>query len=254
MLFWISARFGWRALFVLIGAMGMAFALAWWVLYHDPPISGSHGRNSTPISWKQLRGLLRSRRIWGASLGQFGGNSTLVFFLTWFPSYLAKQRNMDSYHAGVFTAVPYLAAAAGVILGGWASDAVLQRTGSRNLARKVPIVFGLFGASTIILADSVRGNLAMTAIFSLAFFCQGMTGLGWAVVADIAPSDLAGLTGGIFNFAANVAGVLTPIVIGGIIAATGSFHYALAYIGGAALLGAGSYVFLLGDIERIVLD
>jgi len=94
----------------------------------------------------------------------------------------------------------------------------------------------------------------MTVIFSLAFFCQGMTGLGWTVVADIAPRDLAGLTGGIFNFAANVAGVLTPVVIGGIISATGSFQYAFAYVGAAALLGAGSYVFLLGDIERIVLD
>ena len=47
---------------------------------------------------------------------------------------------------------------------------------------------------------------------------------------------------------------ITPIVVGAIIGATGSFFYALAYVGAAALLGALSYVFLLGDVERIMLD
>ena len=65
---------------------------------------------------------------------------------------------------------------------------------------------------------------------------------------------MVGLTGGIFSFAANLAGVITPIVVGAIIGATGSFFYALAYVAAAALIGALSYVFLLGDIERIVLE
>lgn len=94
----------------------------------------------------------------------------------------------------------------------------------------------------------------MIAILSFAFFCQGMTGLGWTVISDIAPKEMAGLTGGLFNFAANLAGVITPIVVGAIIDATGSFFYALAYVGAAALLGAFSYIFLLGDIERITLE
>jgi ACS family D-galactonate transporter-like MFS transporter len=123
-----------------------------------------------------------------------------------------------------------------------------------NLARKLPIVGGLIGASSIFLANYVHGDAAVIAIFSFAFFCQGMTGLGWTVISDIAPTELMGITGGIFNFAANLAGVITPIVIGVTISLTGSFSYALVYVGAAALLGALSYVFLLGDIERIVLD
>ena len=58
-----------------------------------------------------------------------------------------------------------------------------------------------------------------------------MTGLGWTLISDIAPKDLMGLTGGMFNFAANLAGIITPLVIGFIVAATGSFFYALAYVG-----------------------
>jgi ACS family D-galactonate transporter-like MFS transporter len=60
-----------------------------------------------------------------------------------------------------------------------------------------------------------------------------------------------GLTGGLFNFATNLAGVITPIVIGYIVSATGSFVDALAFVGAMALLGAVSYIFILGDVHRI---
>jgi ACS family D-galactonate transporter-like MFS transporter len=255
-LFWISRRFGWRSLFWVVGAAGILFAGIWWVLYHEPEET-SQAPNpipANPISWGQVRQLLGYRQVWGASIGQFGGNSTLVFFLTWFPSYLARERHMDWIRAGFFSILPFLAAACGVLIGGWGSDMLLKRTGSRNLARKLPIIGGLFGASTIILANFAAGDTLVISILSFAFFCQGMTGLGWTVISDVAPKELLGLTGGIFNFAANLAGVITPIVVGAIIGATGSFFYALAYVGTAALLGAFSYVFLLGNIERIVLE
>jgi ACS family D-galactonate transporter-like MFS transporter len=71
------------------------------------------------------------------------------------------------------------------------------------------------------------------------------------VISEIAPVSMMGLTGGIFNFGANLAGILTPLVIGFILGATGSFYWALAYIGAMALIGALSYIFLLGKVERI---
>jgi ACS family D-galactonate transporter-like MFS transporter len=91
------------------------------------------------------------------------------------------------------------------------------------------------------------------AILSVAFFGQGMVGLGWVVIADIAPTRLMGLTGGIYNFMTNLSGITTPLVIGFIVGSTGSFVWALAFMAVLALLGALSYVFLLGDIRRIEL-
>ncbi|MGF6853752.1 sugar phosphate permease [Paraburkholderia sp. CI3] len=58
---------------------------------------------------------------------------------------------------------------------------------------------------------------------------------------------------GIFNFAANLAGIVTPLVVSPIVAATGSFVGALVFIGVVALVGALSYIFIVGDIRRIVL-
>lgn len=269
LLFWLLGAFGWRSLFLVTGAAGLAFALVWWAQYREPhedprlnPAEQDHisagGGLQPPVrsdesafSWTRVRSLLRHRQIWGACLGQFAGNSTLVFFLTWFPTYLATERHMGWIRIGFFAVMPFLAAAVGVMAGGIASDKLLERTGSANIARKLPIMAGLLGASTIITANFVDSDAMVIAILSFAFFCQGMSGLGWTLIADIAPKHLMGLTGGVFNFAANLAGIVTPLVIGFIVGATGSFHYALAYVGVVALVGALSYIFILGDVRRI---
>ncbi|MCW5623345.1 MAG: MFS transporter [Burkholderiales bacterium] len=269
LLFWLMGHYGWRSLFFVTGIAGIVFALVWWWKYREPHESATVNRaeldyiaaggglaqpsapNASGFSWARVRALLSHRQIVGACIGQFGGNSTLVFFLTWFPTYLATERQMGWIKIGFFAVMPFLAAAVGVMFGGWVSDALLQRTGSANIARKLPIIAGLLGASTIILANYAGTDLAVIAILSVAFFAQGMTGLGWTLISDIAPKNLMGLTGGIFNFAANLAGIVTPLVIGFIVAATGSFHYALAYVGAVALIGAASYVFVLGDVKRI---
>lgn len=111
----------------------------------------------------------------------------------------------------------------------------------------------MLGASTIISANFVNSDAMVITILSIAFFGQGMVGLGWTLISDIAPKNLMGLTGGIFNFCANLAGIVTPLVIGVIVAKTGSFFYALAYVGAAALVGALSYVFIVGDVRRVEL-
>jgi ACS family D-galactonate transporter-like MFS transporter len=108
-------------------------------------------------------------------------------------------------------------------------------------------------ASTIVLANFVQSNTAVVAILSVAFFAQGMAALGWTLVSDIAPEGMLGLTGGIFNVAANLAGIITPLVVGFIVASTGSFVWALGFIGIIALIGAASYIFVVGDIKRIAL-
>ena len=86
---------------------------------------------------------------------------------------------------------------------------------------------------------------------SVAFFGQGMTNLGWTVISDVAPKEFIGLTAGIFNFSANLAGIVTPLVIGYAYQSTGSFVGPLVYIGVVALIGAFSYSVILGDIHRL---
>lgn len=270
LLFWIMGAFGWRALFFVVGIAGVLFGLFWWVSYREPHESKTVNQAEldyiaagggivtqktaqTKFEWRLVGKLLRFRQLVGICIGQFAGNSTLVFFLTWFPTYLATERHMGWLKIGFFTVLPFIAASAGVLFGGWLSDWLLKRGRSANIARKLPIITGLLLASVIVTANYVDNDYMVIGILSLAFFAQGMAALGWTLVSDIAPKGLLGLTGGIFNFAANLAGIITPLVIGLIVAATGSFVGALMFIAVVALIGAFSYIFVVGDIRRIEL-
>jgi ACS family D-galactonate transporter-like MFS transporter len=268
-LFWITQTFGWRTLFFVAGAFGVTLGVVFWALYREPSESptvnaaelahieagggGEYRGAKLAFSWRHIGWLLSHRQILGASLGQFGGNSTQVFFVTWFPTYLVTARKMDFLNAGMMAMLPYIGAAIGVLTAGQVSDYLLKRTGSANLARKLPIVGGMLLASSIVAANYVPdgNNALVVAIMSLAFFGQGMTNLGWTVVSDVAPKKLIGLTAGIFNFSANLAGIVTPLVIGYAYQSTGTFVGPLAYIAVVALVGALSYSVLLGDIHRL---
>jgi ACS family D-galactonate transporter-like MFS transporter len=267
LLTYIVATFGWRALFFIFGGIGLVYAFVWHALYREPHesrranqaelehiaagggLAGQAGRFT--LSWAAVRQLLRQRQILGASIGQFCGNSTLVFFLTWFPSYLATERGMDWIRSGFAASLPYIAASVGVLVGGAISDGIIRRTGSATLGRKLPIITGLLLTSTMVLANFTPSNSLVIAIMSVAFFGQGMVNLGWTLIADVAPKQLMGLTGGVFNFCANLAGIVTPLVIGFVVGATGSFYGALAYIAALGLAGAAAYVFIVGEVKRV---
>jgi len=271
-LYWVTSAFGWRALFIGAGALGIVFGLIWLWFYREPNQSKlanaaelehirqggglltSGGADKPKLSWAIAWRLLSTRQVLGASIGQFAGNSTLVFFLTWFPTYLAEERGMEWLKAGFFAILPFLAASVGVLVGGAVSDTLLRRTGSATLARKLPIITGLLLASSIIAANFVEDDALVIAVMSVAFFGQGMVNLGWTLLTDIAPARYLGVTGGIFNLCANLAGIITPLVIGFIVATTGSFVMALSFIGVLALIGAGSYIFLLGEVRRVEID
>jgi MFS transporter, ACS family, D-galactonate transporter len=228
LLFWIAAAFGWRALLIIVGTAGILFGFVWYAFYRDPHESranqaerdyiaaggGVGSASGVRFEWRHISFLLRQRQILGASIGQFASNSTLVFFLTWFPTYLATERQMGWIKVGFFSILPFIAACVGVLTGGICSDLLLRRTGSANIARKLPIITGLLLASTIVIANFVTGDTLVIAIMSVAFFGQGMCNLGWTLLTDVAPKELMGLSAGVFNLCANLAGIVTPLVVG----------------------------------------
>lgn len=269
LLFWIVATWGWRSLFVSVGAIGIAFGLVWYALYRDPLHSarvnaaelahiaaggGMGSKVAPPFSWRRMGRLLARRQILGASLGQFCSNSALVFLITWFPTYLANERHLDFVKSGFYVALPYVAASAGVLSGGVVSDWLIRRTGSPSIGRKAPVIAGLLLISVILSLGFIQDNRLLIAVMSVAAFGQGICNLGWTLISDVAPEGEIGLTSGIFNLCTNIAGIVTPMVIGVVVQASGSFQGALLYIGAVALLGVVSYAFVIGDVRRIVMD
>lgn len=65
----------------------------------------------------------------------------------------------------------------------------------------------------------------------------------WSLPADVAPSSRhVGSIGGLQNFASNLAGIFTPVLIGVLVDQTGSYEAPLAVIGSVSLAGAANYL------------
>jgi len=268
---WVTATFGWRAVFFIAGIAGLVWAGIWWIVYRDPrefkganaaeidmiranggildfsPIDPPEARES---GWSDLRLILGRQKLWGIYIGQFGMSCTLWFFLTWFPTYLVTFRHLDFMRAGLLASLPFIAAFTGVLSGGFSSDFMLRRGLSLTVARKAPIIGGLLLASSIVCANFLTTPTQVIACLCCSFFGCGFASISWSLVSALAPKRLIGLTGGVFNCFSNLAAIIVPSVIG-ILVKGQSFGRPLAFISAMAILGALSYIFLVGKVERI---
>ncbi|XXF09764.1 MFS transporter [Pseudomonas sp. D2-3] len=269
---WIVYAFGWEHVFVVMGVLGIVFAGIWMKTIYNPKehprisaaevehiasngglVDMDQSKGSGGPKWHYITQLLTNRMMVGVYLGQYCINAITYFFLTWFPVYLVQERGMTILKAGFIASLPAIMGFVGGVLGGVVSDWLLRRGHSLTLARKLPIVCGLMLSTSMVLCNYVSAEWMVVGFMTLAFFGKGLGALGWAVVSDTSPKQIAGLSGGLFNTFGNIASITTPIVIGYIISATGSFKWALVYVGANALVAVFSYLFIVGRIQRVVL-
>ncbi len=271
---WIQVSLGWRMVFVITGLLGLVWAVVWFRLYREPKdfpgvnqaeldlIASSGGmpdlgerakaraavRAGTP--WRDLAIVLGRRKLWGIYLGQFGLGSTSVFFLTWFPTYLVKYKHMGYIKAGFAASAPFLGGFVGVLCSGFFSDWLVRRGASLGTARKTPIIGGLLLSTVMIGANFTDSPKLVVMFMTLSFFANGLASITWSLISSVAPERLIGLSGGVFNFIGGLAFVTVPIAIG-FLAKGESFTPALTLVVLLAVMGALSYIFLVGKVERV---
>lgn len=274
---WIVHELGWEHVFIIIGAIGVVLAVVWrfvmFVPRKHPRVNqaeldyiaeggalvdldaGVEEKKAAPqVDLKAcIRELLGRRMLMGIFIYQFCINVMTYFFLTWFPAYLVTERNMTILKAGFVTTLPAICGFVGGLLGGWLSDRMLKAGYSLTVARKTPIVIGMLLAMSMMACEYVDSNALVIFFMSLAFFGKGVGALGWAVVSDTAPKEAGGITGGLFNMFGNMAGIVTPIVIGYLVAQSGSFNSALIFVGMSAAVALVMMLLVVGKIERVQL-
>jgi ACS family glucarate transporter-like MFS transporter len=272
----ITHAYGWRYVFFVMGAIGIALA-AWLArsIYspsEDPRVSReelayierggalvhldqpqSAARDAGGPSWAHVRQLLGSRMLLGVYVAQYCITTITYFFLTWFPVYLVEGRGMSILKVGFVASLPALFGFVGGIMGGLFSDALIRRGHSLTVARKTPIVAGMLLSVSMVGCNYVDAQWAVVGIMALAFFGKGIGALGWAVVADTSPRQIAGLSGALFNTFGNTAAITTPIIIGYLVKGSGGFDGALVFVGANAIVAVLSYLLVVGEIRRLEL-
>jgi ACS family glucarate transporter-like MFS transporter len=270
---WITHTLGWKYVFVVMALVGFAATAVWLKSVYAPR---DHPRMSEPElryleeggalvdleeqcgvrsgpKWSDIRQLLSNRMLLGVYLGTYCVTSIMYFFLTWFPIYLVRARGMSTLQVGFLATLPAICGFSGGVSGGMLSDHLLKRGYSLSFARKTPIVIGMLLATSLIACNYLAAVWAVVGVMCLAYFGKGFGSLGWAVVSDTSPKQLAGVSAGLFNTFANIAAITTPIVIGYIVKATGNFDEAMVFLAANALTAILSYLFIVGEIKRVKL-
>ncbi|MEC5404124.1 MFS transporter [Paraburkholderia sp. MPAMCS5] len=262
------SKWGWHYVFFSTGAVGVLLGLWWLKSVREP--QRDHRVNAAELdyiaaggglptmgdgpqrfSWRQVSAIAANRMMIGIYIGQFCLTSITWFFLTWFPTYLIEAKHMSILKVGLVASLPAIAGCLGGLIGGLWSDWMIKRGFSLSAARKTPIICGLVLSSTIVVANYVQSTAVVILVMSIAFFAKGVGNLGWCIVGDVSPKNAMGISGGMFNFCGNLASIATPLAIGWMIKRTGSFEVALTYVATLALIGAFSYLVIVGKLKRL---
>ena len=217
---------GWRWVFFVVGAVGLAWTV-WWLRAYFPaerhPQLSSAERleiqevfittesQEGAISWFRLLTYVES---WGLVLAKSLSDAGWYFYLFWLPKYLYDVRGFDTKKIGYYAWIPYAAAGVGCLFGGWLSAWLLSRGKSLNFARKAAMGASVAVMPLILLVPHSAVEWAIL-IFSIAFFGQQ----SWSTLIMILPIDLfprrnVASVAGLVGFGGSLGGVVFNLVVG----------------------------------------
>lgn len=258
---WITIHYGWRASFLVIGALGLLLLPPWLLLHRhihrvcgagDPTLSEKRERETGASAEDELSlsEVLKTRKYWCVLAARASTDAAWYFYLFWIPGYFQDVRRFDLATVGRFLWIPFFCAGVGALTGAWASSALIRRGLGLDRSRKT-ILFA--SASLCVVGASAcfapTAYLAL-ALVSLALFGHQSYGSNiHTVITEITPPRHVAVLYGITGAAGTLLGAAAQLAIGPVIDLFG-YKPAFVWAGGMAVLAA---IFLLaaGTIERI---
>jgi ACS family glucarate transporter-like MFS transporter len=233
---WLIVAAGWRGAFIILGALGVGWAIAWYVWFRNTP--GEHpgvseaerqliaaGRPpADPVAQRTPRvGVLwRSPNVRLAMGQYFASNFTFFFCLTWLFPHLQRTYQLEALYTGLLAAMPLVGGAFGNWVGGAVVDS-LYRRGRWRESRQYPAIVGfILSAAGLLASLAFQSPLPAVLCLTLALFGSDMTlPPSWAFCIDIGRSN-AGAVSGTMNMAGNIGSFVTSLAFPYLLAMTGS--------------------------------
>jgi MFS family permease len=238
---------GLEHMFLICGSMGIAFAVVWWALFRVPAAQSLE--SSSTHSLKFIAAAARSGRVWTLAAAYACTAALLNFYLSLFPTYLAKARGMGLEQMGNYTAISSAALCPAALIAGPVLAYVFGRARSARKAR-MPFaigslaIVGFVSVITPLLTSDLGILIAASLSLAAIGFAQVTT---WCVVQDIGRTNTATLTGFI-ALAGNLAAGIIPLAAALLVTASGGWDSSFLLL--AAISGFGCILWLFIDPSR----
>lgn len=284
----LTAYFGhWQQTFVVTGMLGFLWLILWWIVYDSPEnhkwltaaeykiitedeaettsrkqsenvdADSSVASSTIPIAepvqalgWFEL---LRYRQTWAIVISRFLVDPVWWLYITWLPLYLSQVHGFDLKQIGLFAWVPYVAADAGSLFGGWLSGFLIGRGWSVNKARKAVIIFAAaLMPAGILAAFTPDAMMALGLIGVVLFGFQVWINNVQTLPSDFFPSNAVGSVAGLGGTGAGIGSMIFIFTTGWVV---DHFSYTPILVTAGVLAPIGTLVLCLvaGRIERITL-
>ncbi|MEZ5399358.1 MAG: MFS transporter [Bryobacteraceae bacterium] len=246
----LLANAGWRNMFLIIGVGGLLWLIPWVLFVRDDDRdlerfqARAAGSTSTVPFWT----VMKSPVIIGTVIGTFCYQYFVYYAMTWLPAYFKEARNLDLKQMGMFTFFSFTGMAVVATLAGWVADRLIERGGDPVRVRKAFIISGFLVASTELIGAYAESE--SVALFFAVFSLSGlgmMTANYWALTQTLLPGAAIGRIVGVQNCAANIPGIVAPLLTGWLKQVTGGYTAPMLAICFFLMLGIAAYVFLVRE-------
>jgi ACS family hexuronate transporter-like MFS transporter len=269
---WLSLTYGWQTTFLVTGSLGFAWLVLWLLFYETPDRhkwlsakegqlirEGQHAEATSGTITNELseaprwRELLRYKQVWAIVLGRLLTDPVWWLYISWLPKYLADARGFSLVKIGLFAWVPYVAADAGSLSGGWLSGHLIARGWSVDRARKLVILIAALLMPAGIFAAFAHDAMVALALIGVVLFgfqvwINNVQTLPSDFFSDKAVASVAGLGG----TGAGIGSMIFMLSTGWIV---DHFSYVPVLVTAGLLAPLGTLVLfaLSGRIERVSL-
>lgn len=256
---WIETL-GWRLILVLFGIPGIIWAIGFWIWFRDRPSQVSSvnsselaliGAGRAPATASpntdqseplELLAIARSPVVWWLCGQQICRAAGVMFFLSWFPTFLQNTRGVSVEKSGYLQGAVLTGGLVGGILGGWVTDWIWKKTGNLRFSRS-GIGAGALGICSVVIlcAWFVQSTEAAVALLTFGLFIAAVSGpCTFAAAIDIGGARVPQVSG-MINMSGNFAAAICPLVVGKL---HENWNIILPLFAGVFLVGAICWLFV----------
>ncbi|WP_078412389.1 MFS transporter [Priestia abyssalis] len=237
---------GWRSMFISIGIIGVLIAWAFWI-YLKPPEDkqiNNEKQNQKKVPYKML---FKTNNFWRIFFTKFFSNIVNWGMISWMPSYWVS-KGLELLSVSALMAIPYVASflmfnVSGLILDKYmvGREKYLAVTG---LISSSVFLYLMFNATSVSL-----GIVYMTFnAISIAFIGTSL----YTMIIKYSGKELTGSVTGFVSFGGQIAGGISPMVIGFVLTTfNGSYTAASWFLIVAALAGAITALTIKNNLKEI---
>jgi MFS family permease len=222
----IAAFGSWRPVLWTYGAIGLALALATYVIFRDSPrehpwANEAERQLTTEVKvacyrwpWREL---IRHSGLWCFNAGGVGLNIGWAFLITWLPAYFADVHKLDRVVASRYVSIALACGLGGMLFGGWWCDLLTRRFGQR-WGRRLPFLTGSAVCIVAYLLCPVLASPVSVAVACsvVAFASDSVGPAVWAISQDIGGRYVASTmawTNMWGNFGASAVAKVIPFIL-----------------------------------------